>query len=332
MFLKKSKKSKKFQIKTKKTSRKHKKITSRKYKKNQKGGNYGTLHNPNNPSVFDGDKKMMTIVLKTYRDQSLKYDNNIILEQEILDVSDIKTYEQLTEAIQRMLDKYNAIFFSIHTLFYSISDKINLDDLFIPIHKCFLIMSANKLNPIELCDSILKSDFYKYLYLLSAKKSVATFSSGINGLGIGNTGQTTTFNLNFKNYSDEDKSQVLEILNQKLKENGVDNRIELQIFSNNKNTNTVFYSVKHLNLLCEIFGYDLDYTFDLITNSSKKSDKDMAFIYIAFGDLTDIKITVYKNDVDHAKKKFKPEFMPLFEEYKRRCQSDPELAQPGGWE
>jgi len=39
-----------------------------------------------------------------------------------------------------------------------------------------------------------------------------------------------------------------------------------------------------------------------------------------------------KSDVDFAKEKFKAEFIPLFEEYKRRCQSDPELAQPGGWE
>ncbi len=338
MFLKKSKKSKKL----KKYSRKSKKVNSRKIKyikkiqKIQKGGQYGTISEPNFPT--DRDKGLITLVINADIKGSIS--DARILSQERLDISDINTYQELCDKIQEILDKYGYYLFEItnqqmQTIYNNRDFKTKLLQ-----NQCIIIKSVIKTDPYKLSDIIFNTrQIAKYVYMLSAKKPVA------NNTGLGRSmfeivGQSSInqFCINWKNFSEQEKINFIKYskTNKNTRNNFTDDRIELGICISNDANRVIFYSNQHLRLLCSIFGYSLDEGLSILFNG--RTDRELAFIYIAFGDLTDIKITVDKNDVvydksdvDYAKEQFKAEFMPLFEEYKRQCQSDPELAQPGGW-
>jgi hypothetical protein len=324
MFLKKSKKLKKY-------SRKSKKVNSRKIKyikKIQKGGQYGTISNPTFPT--DRDKELITLVINA--DVKGSIPDARILAQERLDISDINTYQELCDKIQKILDKYGYYLFEItNQKMHKIYDNPDFKTELLQ-NKCIIIKSVIKTDPDKLSDIIFNTSIAKYIYMLSAKKPVA------NTTGVGSqdeiVGQSSIiqFCINWKKFTEQEKIDFIRYskTNKNTRNNFTDDRIELGICVSNNSKEVIFYSNQHFRLLCSIFGYSLDAGLSILLNGT--NDRELAFIYIAFGDLTDIKITVDKSDVDFAKEQFKPEFMPLFEEYKRRCQSDPELAQPGGWE
>ena len=332
-------KSKKHFSKRRKTKTKNKrtlinKTQKLKINKTQKGGNLGTINDPIIPSEPKNNK--LTIVIEISKDG-----NRTINKQEVITVSDYN-YQAIFSQVKTILDeKYNAILYQLLNIIglpftnqYT-SDEMN-QELF--KHKCILISAVKKLTPEELIISMFNLQQYN-LFLLSAKKPVATFNSGGRDFGIYEKSMSDTFYLNWNNYDEFQKASFFNLVQRaingsykplkNMSQNFVDNRIEFGVFTHSSVMNVILYSKKHFELLCTVFEYSIDEGLEILINAD--NPKEMAFIYIAFGDMTDIKKEKDINNINHAKQDFNPEFMPLFEEYKIQCQSNPELAQPAGW-
>ena len=89
---------------------------------------------------------------------------------------------------------------------------------------------------------------------------------------------------------------------------------------------SLFYSLPHFSILCSIFGYPIDYALKMINDelhNHQQTPKELAFIYIAFGDLTDIKSNTARsvNDKKMAREFMSKnqEFNELFDEYKKQA-------------
>ena len=130
-------KEKKRHSRKKNSKKRHynKKYSKKINKKNiiQNGGSvFGTLRHPNSPNNID--TQQITIVLESSGPKGQDMIDNEILKQEILDVSNINTYDELIIAAQALLDKYN----------------IYLDKIIASTNPHLLFNTVNFMNPNQI--------------------------------------------------------------------------------------------------------------------------------------------------------------------------------------
>jgi hypothetical protein len=313
-----------------KLSTKKKQILKKKKTKKhiQKGGDddYGTLNDPKFPNKtfklnFLKVKKILyniTVVLKTHNMRKIE-------EQHIFDFTNNNfTYNSLFIEIKNFLLKKKSILCSIIIVNPYSRYELNEQNFEDELSKgsfdkgCVTIVSVPLFEEQNLVEGIFSR--LVNILQLSVKKPVATLLTEGRGYGInlGNAGNILEYN--FKNYSDAQKKVVFKNLIERINKNReeADKIQNIEIFFK-QNGVPLFYIPEYLQKLCEIFGYTLDEGIELIF-SVPDNDKKMAFIYIAFGDLTDAK---NKEDNSNnramtiAKKDFNTQYQHLFEEYQK---------------
>jgi hypothetical protein len=313
------KKSKKKKINKNKHNKTKHKIT----KNTHTGGNkYGTINNPTIPN----NEQEQTITIVTDFDFNADINNQTILE-----ISNVKTYEDLFTKIQSKFNEsilYEIVIFSSGKRLTINETNFSTDLLFNPSPKCISIYSAKKMNSMELYDYIFKSSLSKHLFLLSVQKPIATFDSTTKNYGLNKLDISTTVMLNWNRYDELDKNNFIHSIVCKLNKNRknvdnletiIPNDFSVMVDPTEKKSTVYFYLKTNLEKLCEIFGYSLDEAlqFILLDNFVHEDKKKMAFIYIAFGDLTDIKKDTNQYNINNAKRKFNKEFIELFNQYQK---------------
>ena len=228
----------------------------------------------------------------------------------ILDLDTIDTFIDLFKTIEKLLKDrgYDVYLYHLYNISVKITnDHFNKDKL---NKQNIRIISIEKLHT--------EQDFMKYIIedinikKISAKKPVATFDSSANGLGIGLAGSITTFYYNWNKTSDTIHRKILESLNQILKKNGVSN-CQIYVSESNVFNSVIFYSVEHLQYLCDLFGYNIMEGLKIISEPVHETKK-LAFIYISFGD----KYKDYDTGIlEFFNKDENSEFKKLFEEYNK---------------
>lgn len=311
------KKSKKKKINKNKHNKTKHKIT----KNTHTGGNkHGTINDPTNPN----NEQNQTITIVT------EYNDFInIHKQTILEILNVETYEDLFTEIQ---SKFNeSILYKI--VIFSSGKQITIDKtnfsknlLFDPSSKCISIYSAKKMNSKDLSDYIFSSHLSKHLFLLSAQKPIATLDSTTRNYGLNKLDISATFMLNWNRYNELDKNNFIDSIVNKLnkaRRNADNLKLIIQddfgvmVDPTEKKSTVYFYLKTNLKKLCKIFGYELDQAlqFIFLDDFKEETEKKMAFIYIAFGDLTDIKEATNTHNISNAKKNFNKEFIKLFNDY-----------------
>jgi hypothetical protein len=307
--------TKKKQILKKKKTKKH----------IQRGGDddYGTLYDPTIPNKTIKLKNRIlyhiTVVLKTPNMRKIE-------EQHIFSFTNNNfTYNSLFIEIKNFLLKKKSILDRIIIINSTSRYELNEQNFENELSRgsfdkgCVTIVSVPLLEEQNLVEGIFSG--LVNILQLSVKKPVATMQTEGNryGINLGSTGNI--LECNFKNYSDAQKKVVFKNLIERINKNREEaDKIEnIEIFFKQRGV-PLFYIPEYLQKLCEIFGYTLDEGIELIF-SVPDNDKKMAFIYIAFGDLTDAK---NKGDNSNgaiasalAKEHFKTEYQPLFKEYQK---------------
>jgi hypothetical protein len=133
------------------------------------------------------------------------------------------------------------------------------------------IDTVEKIKPLDILDYFIET--YPDIFLICKEKPMADRSGGSDQI----------FSINFKNYSDDDKQLFLQEISSIISEK---NKYIINI---NCTIKYIFYSVEHLIILSEIFDYaNLTDGLNVFLNTRKKSDKEMAFIYCAYGNIFDL--------------------------------------------
>ncbi len=280
-------------------SKSHKKYRIIKYKKNgvdvnQKGGNpYGTIKNPKLPNNIENNT--ISIVLDCTK--HCKKEDEFITRQMILETHYIQTYQELFDIIESKLELQQTMLLDIYdSKFIPISKTDDIRKKFTdPDIKFFVISSVKKIRPLEfqeLLHSAVLHSHLEYLPFLSSEKPVVTFSSNMDLCGINNASIERKLVLNWRQYNDLEQTQLLEYIMTEI----IKKDIDVQIYISSRKR-IVFYAIKYFRLLCEIFNYELETGLKIVSDTFNKDEKYsddakysdetmLAFIYIAYGDLT----------------------------------------------
>ena len=123
------------------------------------------------------------------------------------------------------------------------------------------IKEFTPVSPRNLVLSVLMP--HRNISSIQKMKPMASFNSG--------EASETTFNGNWKNYSEEQRQQTLSLLSEKL-------RTPIGIFVNGGYT---FYSIPHVTYICILYGISLEEGLAKF----RPETLDLSFIYICFGDI-----------------------------------------------
>lgn len=134
------------------------------------------------------------------------------------------------------------------------------------------VLSVDNFTTDQLIHYVISEDRFKNIKSIGKLKPVATEYSGSN-----------CFNLNYFDNLNIDKSSTLSKLSNYVSElNNYD--VIIDIFRKQNGCQVVFYSVKDLLELCDIFGYSLEHSLDFLTTPQTMGSRELEFIHIAFGD------------------------------------------------
>lgn len=200
---------------------------------------------------------------------------------------------------------------------YFRNKSLNFDDLVNELLKekrigmCYIMTHPKLVNGKQLFDHYSTYSSFEDIRKISPKKPVATITSMMPNivqmfffpqyLRMGETEQRIFLDLYSKKLSDETKSDI---------------RIKLYL---SKEGQSFFYSEKHFELSAFVCELTLQEAMSVIsTTTNKKSDEEMIFIHLCFGDLfkkdKDGKMSLFSSDevLAHTSAKF--------EEYERLLQ------------